>query len=424
MPDSALIKTLIEGLEQMQIIDAHEHLSPESVRTGSDVDVFTLFSHYTKYDLLLAGMTQQQYNDLENAAIPLETRWKSFEPFLERIRYTSYTRAALLAAKKFYGADDINAGTYQHITKAIKEANRPGLYDKVLREACKIKTCLTQIGSTDLGSDLLTPVMPMPILYDVDTAESLLNPFFEPTASVRSVDDYLDAARRYVLRVKSEGAVGLKVVSNPFGEPNRSEAISVFDGITSGRIKVKVPEWPMYAKPTALKDYILDESIKFAGEQDLTVAVHAGYWGDFRDLHPAHMIPIIERHPNVRFDVYHLGYPYVRETLMLAKGFPNVWLNLCWTHVLSQKCAIEGLDEAIDLVPVNKIIGFGADYIRPVEKVYGQLVMARENIATVLARRVERGQMDEDKALHIARMWLWDNPRELYHLDSRASSGS
>jgi predicted TIM-barrel fold metal-dependent hydrolase len=129
------------------------------------------------------------------------------------------------------------------------------------------------------------------------------------------------------------------------------------------------------------------------------------------------MIPILQRHPTARFDIYHLGYPWVRETLMLGKGFPNVWLNFCWVHSISQRCALDALDEAIDLVPMNKILAFGGDCFLPVEKVYGHLVIARENVARVLAGRVRRKQMNEVQALGWARKWFWDNPKELYRLD-------
>jgi hypothetical protein len=78
---------------------------------------------------------------------------------------------------------------------------------------------------------------------------------------------------------------------------------------------------------------------------------------------------------------------------------------------------MDALDEAIDLVPMSKIIGFGGDYNVPVEKVFGHITMARENIARVLAARIERGQMSEDQAIGLAKKWLWDNPKDLYRLD-------
>jgi len=129
------------------------------------------------------------------------------------------------------------------------------------------------------------------------------------------------------------------------------------------------------------------------------------------------MIGIIQRFPKVKFDVYHLGYPWVRESLMLGKGFTNVWINFCWTHIISQRCALDGLDEAIDLLSANKIIGFGGDYRWPIEKVYGHLVMARENIVRVLAKRIERKEMTHTEALDMAHRLLFDNPNELYKLN-------
>lgn len=409
-----LKKTLLEAIEEFEIIDCHEHLGPEKSRVESRVDVFTLFSHYTHGDLIVAGMKESDYQALYNQSLSLEHRWALFAPYWEQIRWGSYARAALLASKKFYNFEDINEKTYKPLSKAIQEANKPGIYNRVLREGCKIRTALTQCGSTDLGTPLLTPVMPL--IYEMETPEALSHPVFEPGVTIHSLDDYLDAMAKYILRVKSEGAVGLKMVSSPYGEPGRSEAISFFEKIKSGKAKIPFPGFP---HPNPLRDYAVDWAIRFAGEQYLVIAVHAGYWGDFRQLDPLHMIPILQRHPNTRFDIYHLGYPWVRETLMLGKGFANVWLNLCWTHIISQRFAVSALGEAIDLIPINKILAFGGDYKFPVEKVYGHLVMAREDVAQVLTKRIMEKQMTETQALELARKWFWDNPKELYQLKLR-----
>ena len=405
---SELENSLCEAMAEMEIIDAHEHLGPEKNRVEDQVDVFTLFAHYTRGDLQVAGMHQVVYQELFDRRIPLEQRWEMFAPYWEQIRWGSYARAALLAAEKFYGFDDINKDTYGPLSERMQEANKPGLYERVLRDACNIRTALTQCGSTELGTPLLTPVMPM--VYEMETWKALSHPAFDPGAVVHSLDDYLEAVRRYVVRVKGEGAVGLKMVSNPYTESSRAEALSAFESLHSGR-ESSLPN------PNPLRDYVVDQTIAFAAEQDLVVAVHTGYWGDFRTLDPLHMIPILQRHPQTRFDMYHLGYPWVRESLMLGKGFANVWLNFCWTHIISQRFAVDALDEAIDLVPMNKLLAFGGDYGVPVEKVYGHLVMAREDVAEVLARRIERGQLSESQALDLVQKWFWDNPRELYRLE-------
>ncbi len=406
----------MEEMEALEIIDAHEHLPPEADRLKEPVDVFTLFSHYLRRDFERAGMTTVDFESLLDRNVPLDERWKKAAPYWERVRFTSYARAALLAAEKFYGAADINEKTYADMSAKMQAMNRPGIYERVLRDACRIKTALTQCSRTDLGTPLLTPVMPL--MHATEKWMDFARPAFDPEASINSLDDYLDAYKRYVVRVKSEGAVGMKIIARPYEAPNRREAEAVFARLKNGSLECAAPEaiFPYFGGSHALKDYITDEMIAFVGAQDLTVAVHTGYWGDFRQVDPTHMIPLLMRHPDVRFDIYHAGYPYVREALMMGKGFSNVWLNFCWTHIISQKFATDALDEAMDLVPVNKILAFGGDYRVPVEKVYGHLVMAREDVARVLGRRLEAGLLTDTQASRILRLWFHDNAVELYRL--------
>lgn len=132
--------------------------------------------------------------------------------------------------------------------------------------------------------------------------------------------------------------------------------------------------------------------------------------GDFRELDPQHMIPVFQRHLAARLDMYHQGVPYVGEAIITRKNFPNVWLNMCWCHIISQRLACTALDEMINLVPVNKITAFGGDYETPVEKVYGRLVMVREDVAMVLERRVEEGFMTGNEAVELAGAWFYENP--------------
>jgi len=99
----------------------------------------------------------------------------------------------------------------------------------------------------------------------------------------------------------------------------------------------------------------------------------------------------------------------------MANQYPNVNLDLIWCHQISPYMTENFLNEWIDLVPLNKIIGFGGDNDVP-QKTYGVLVMTRENIARALAVRIARGQMSESRAADICRMWLYDNPKRIYGL--------
>ena len=80
------------------------------------------------------------------------------------------------------------------------------------------------------------------------------------------------------------------------------------------------------------------------------------------------------------------------------------------------------LDEWLDVVPVTKILAWGGDYWMALEKVYGHLVMARENVAEVLAGRIHRGLMTESHALEVATMMFCTNAETLYNLPGRPAA--
>jgi len=109
---------------------------------------------------------------------------------------------------------------------------------------------------------------------------------------------------------------------------------------------------------------------------------------------------------------------YVREAILLGKTRGNVWMNMCFTYIISPHFACNALTEMLEMVPWNKIIGFGGDYT-VVEKVYGHLVLARQVIAKALAIKVCDGSMTIEKAVSLAHHMLYQNPKNLYKLGNR-----
>jgi hypothetical protein len=416
MPSSPAEQAILDALGQMEVVDSHEHLGSEADRLAIPVDVFSLFSNYTHYDLLNAGMSEPDYRRLFQRDLPLALRWALLAPYWERIQSTSFSRPIHLALKRFYAADGLNGRNYAEISAQISAANTPGVFKRVVRDACRIGTVLTNLWPPAPADDLLAPVLPLLKEEKMTHWDDLAHPFFEPDAHIATLDDYLEAIRRYIVGGKLAGAVAFKWVVRPDLPPDRRQAERLFSEIKQGGGQ-RVPRSPDMDL-TPLTSFVADWAIRIATEQDLVIAIHTGYWQDFRKLNPANLIPVLRRHPDTRFDVFHAGYPYVREALMLAKGFPNVWLNFCWTHIISQHFARAALAEALDLLPVNKVLAFGGDYgTEALEKIYGHLVMARESVASVLAGRVDQGRMSIDEALRIARLWFWDNPQELYRLN-------
>ncbi|MFA4029445.1 MAG: hypothetical protein GDYSWBUE_000443 [Candidatus Fervidibacterota bacterium] len=420
MAHHKLVEQLMERMEELEIIDAHEHLPPESERLKLKVDVCFLFSHYTRNDLISAGMTSTEYERMLNPEIPLDERFNILERFLPFIRFGSYARPVFIALRDIYGYSEINRQNYREISEKMAEVNKPGIYSKILVEKCKAKFALTQAGRTDYTEPFLIPILPLDFVALVRSREEVERRGASLNMTINTLDDYLAWMKQRLETWKqNERVVGLKTSALPRKEPppTRQRAEEAFKAIMNGNASEE--------DRNDLNLFLTEETFKLCAELDLVIAVHSGVWGDFRRLDPRLMIPQFSRHPETKFDLYHMGMPWVRDAAFIGKNFPNVYLNLCWSHIVSPMMVRTSLPEYIDIVPVNKIIAFGGDYSAPaLEKVWGHLVMARENIAHALAQLIDDGRLDLNEALWLVRLWFYENPARLYGLDERQSNYS
>ena len=168
----------------------------------------------------------------------------------------------------------------------------------------------------------------------------------------------------------------------------------------------------------AFQDHIIYYITDLVDELNLVFQIHTGVqttWGNIPDSNPLHLIPLIRNHPSTRFDLFHAGYPYSREIGMLGKHYPNVWLNMAWMYVITMEGSRQSLSEWIDLVPGDRILGFGSDVHFP-EFVYGHLVMARSCIVDILSEKVKRDFISEEVAMDLVNKMLRENAVELYSL--------
>jgi predicted TIM-barrel fold metal-dependent hydrolase len=166
-----------------------------------------------------------------------------------------------------------------------------------------------------------------------------------------------------------------------------------------------------------LHDYLLHTYIQRANDEDIPVQIHTGYLAgiqrDLRNINPMQLIPLLLRYRNTRFDLFHAGWPYTEEMGAIGKNYPNVWISLCWAWTMNPIAVERALDSWLDCVPYNKIIGFGGDAKHPLA-VYGYAIQAREGLARVFEKRIERGDMDEVLAKDAARAIMLTNGCELH----------
>ena len=406
-----LARQLYEKIAELTIVDAHEHLPSEQQYLQFEYSGLNLFAGgYIWHDLESAGLDPAFKATMrDGGSRPVDAWWPVIRPHWEQIKHASYARALRVTARDLFGLPDIDDTTIADLAAAVSAANQPGLYHRVLQEQCRIATSITCV---DRASFLDDPGLRGITMLEKSTgtpAQIVAELTKRAGRDIRTLDEAIATGQSLLHTELEQGAIGFKISVADHGLPDPAVAEDEW------RTSLQNPSAPVTT--SAVRDLLFDRFLDVAAAADVPVAVHTGYWGDFRDLDPKLMFSFAARRRDVRFDMFHLGMPMIRDAVLIGKNLPNVTLNLTWCPVISQTQTARALDEVVDLVPLNKIIAFGGDYRVSVQKVYGHLVLAREVVAAALARRVEEDDFDTEEALRIARLWFHDNPTNIYKLD-------
>ena len=406
------------------VIDCHEHLPNEADRLRQPVDFFTLFSHYCVGDLVAAGAPPATMAKLQGPDTPVAEKWALFAPFYASIADGAYARCAHRAIRRFYEMDPpASAKDAAALSDRVRAANVPGLYRRVLREACGI---VTSLNNTGVGADaeFFRPVRGVDALAAADPWPGRRALEKEVGRDLPTLARYVRGACDAVEADLGRGLKGLKfgaAYSRPlyFADVAEAEAARVFDRVFADPGAREGPPPPL-DEVRPLQDYLVHRLVALAGDLGLTAVFHtglqAGNENTLDNARPERLTNLFRGHPKTRFDVFHCGLPWVEEAGILAKYFANVWVDFAWVHAISPEMAARALRTYVDMVPRNKVLGFGGDYL-VVEKVYGHLELARDGIARALSDRVADGAFTEDAALAWARAMLHDNPIAAYALD-------
>lgn len=418
----------LEKVKALTVIDTHEHFMEQTSLAALKPDFYDMLTPYVCDILLSSGMTREQWVLLNNKSLSPLDRWNIFEPYLDNIRYTTYFNAIYRNMRDCYGMQDITLEEVIKVSENLADSNNPDSYEELKRKN-NIESILTFIpydAAEQYNSGILIPV---PTVSDICIKScNDIERLERASGTDISRFDELIAAIEIVFKKYSN--IGIKAVK--FGSAYRrklnfeyasySEAEEVFKRVVNAHVNgdskmCGVPGQILGEKDIKhLDDYLTDYMISAAGKLRIPVFFHGGLhaWNEnsVEAARTSYMEGLIRRHKNVNFIILHCGMPFIDEAVLLCRYYSNVYLNLTWSHIIdrNQTCLI--IKKFIELLPVNKIHGFGGDYIYP-QQIYGHQQIAYENIASVLFGYVSENYMTEEQALNIAHKWLYENPKQL-----------
>jgi len=400
--------------ENIPVIDTHEHFPQnEKEYLATPIKFGELFIPYITNDLYSAGMTSGFDKNMRSVPFTfIKEDWETFEPFWNNVKFGSYARSLRISLKKYYKVDDLTKENYQSVLKKINQNHNCDIFKKVLKDDCNIKkviSCRSDISSYEDNFVLSNVSTPALMAQNKGNIEGLLNYCGKDLNKISNLtlDEYIEIGNIWMEKMVKEGAIVFKCRATPVAVPDKEKAEAEFQQVLNGENK---SEWNV----NNLCAYILEDNARKAAELNIPLALHTGVWHDFRNLDVRDTIGIITRNPDTKFDLYHLGIPNVRTAIQIIKNFPNAYMNLCWAHIVAPEMLIQTMKEALDMIPLNKVFAFGGDYLRLIEKVYGHLYIARENISIVLGDRVDNQLMDIDTAKATMLKWFYKNPSDFY----------
>ena len=430
MEDDVLFKELFNKIEELPVVDCHEHILGPKREVTKREPLASLIEGYVQSDLLSAGITQKELDILNDNEIETEKKWGIFEKFWKKIEFTAYAKVTKLIMRDIYGEEEISLQSILRIKDKIILPTEEN-YDSLLGQA-HIEVILSDAlsdfqtlknfidGELDYYNKIRF-LFPLPQFHHdvrsfdfVQSVGALLN------RHITSLEDYLEVVYELLEKAKERGIVGIKdqsayTRSLDYELVPRYEAERLFNEILSDpRNSLGWPE----AKP--LDDFLFHQFMNFAGELKLPVQIHTGHMAGIRNriekTNAVFLTNVLELYQDLKFDLFHGNWPYIGEILFLAKNYPNVYIDLCWVNIIDPIYSEELYSRAILTTPHTKINGFGGDYPDVPEYIVSHLKICRENITRALVRLIRMGWIDENSALEIARDCLFNNPKELFNL--------
>jgi len=421
LPKAGFETRIKKFVDNVELIDTHEHLM-EEIKKGqkNSLDFMFLLSLYADDDIKSAGMSKTQFAELLTDKFTVPEKWKIIRPFWQASKNTAYNRVVLLTIDKLYGIKDLNENTVIPLSEKIRNSYDGKWYDYVLRERAKIKYVIQDVGRERSDDPIFRYVEKFDDFIRIHSRQEVSALGIRHNIKISNLDSYLEMLEKSFQDAIGRGIIGIKSAlayhrTLKYEKVPKAVADSVFENLMNSKSdKVFAFE---DVKP--FQDYVMHQIIQLAGKHDIPFQFHTGLQsGDGNSIdnaNPAHMANLFLEYRDVKFVLFHGSYPYGGIVSTQAKSFRNVYIDMCWTAVISPSYSQRYLHEWMETVPANKIMAFGGDY-HNVESAYGHSLMARAIVSNVLIEKVKSGYLTEAESMEIAQRIFYGNARDLYKI--------
>ncbi len=416
---------LSDYIHQLPIIDVHEHHLPETF-LNSEVGLLDLFKQS------YAGWTQARPYPLPGETVDEglmgpakgETTWPDIAAYVENCGSNQFVRSLVHGLDELYDlkGEGITEDNWQTLDQSIRKNHRdPNWAHEVMRRAGVQRiitdpyTATLQNATKTLGDHYqsVLRINALAMGWHPDNADHNGNRATdfakELGIDLDSFDDFCQLLEVLVdtLAVRNQVAIKNALAYDrdiQFDPPDEALARRAWRNKQASAEEQK-----------AFGDFAVDHLCALAGERDIPVQMHLGT-AVIHYSHPMKAVGLIERHPNTRFLLMHLAYPWSVDLLGMAFVYRNIWIDLTWSFLLSGSHFKRALHEAIEILPDESRLMFGGDNWHA-EESFSSFKHARNLISEVLQEKVDCGYFQESDARRLAEKIFSKNAIAFFEMD-------
>lgn len=388
-------------IEQLPIFSTHEHHRETEFHTSLNLDKL-LKNSYVNWCSAPQDTTKEE-----------RSRW------LDTIRANSYFVWIEKSICAIYGYDEIHENNWDDISEAINKAHQDqDFHWRILKKHANYKGFMED-SYWNPGSHLSNPEFVV-ATYRMDNwltgyhPESVdhdqTNPRHYADVDMSTLDAY-EAALQSELDKRKNHIVALKCAAAyertlQFDKPNRSEAERIF-----GKHPLEISD----QDKAVFSNYMFHHFLKVAQDRNLPVQFHTGL-AQLSGSNPMLLEPVIASYPDVKFVLFHGGFPWIYEIAGLAHNYKNVYIDMNWLPLISTKAAETALHTYLEIMPNNHNISWGGDTWTS-EEAFGASLAFKHILTNVLAEKVQSSFYSLKVAKRIMEKLMYQNAEQLYRIN-------
>jgi hypothetical protein len=441
-----IVAELENALAEVPVLDAHTHLCGAKLAAQGLHDV--LLYHMIVTELYAAGCPSgARLTQFPNWPTPKEghARIEEALPYLKFIQNTSGWWGVRIILADLYGWNQpVTADNWRRLDDLIRERASDAKWPRSILQRVNIQRCCAEYcrrGKGE-GDDVLQYSLEWGMFMrtqwgEFDTAVYDLERTWgrppeqpvtiggklrqAPDRVIKTLDDVHAAIKHYVDSIPCD-----EVISTATGISTDIDYTLPTDAEMEGALARRA-----HAGPTERDIYAA-----YIGEAFLAALEKRGDRIVFQFSIGAEPLPfetasrlsqktlaqlavIVARHPNLRFQAF-VSSRHADQTLCtMCRELPNFSVAGFWWHNFFPETIRHVMTERLDMVPVNKQVGFFSDAYS-VEWTYAKAIIVRKQMARVLAEKIAQGQYNFETALQIAREILFQTPKSLLGMKPRS----